>query len=115
MFKAHVTVTTKGYQRGAQWTNHGCIYTETAETFKELIEKLKDRYRWSGSGKSAWKNKRPMYQDKKSGGTVRAGWIVGFRAEDQDRSAPDGIYRHLQQDWISFTEENSKTLEWKAR
>ena len=105
MYTAHITLTRKGYERGAQWmqVNRETLY---AETLTELKQDLKSRY-----GKS-WKNKRPTYRDKKDGTTVRSGWVVGFREEQQDRSAVDGVYRCIGQDWVCITEDHSRPLEW---
>ncbi len=104
MYVAYISITTKSYARGAQWYR---VHEdkETADTLPELKKKLQSRY-----GKS-WKHKKPMYCDTKTN-TVRTGWIVGFRAEDQDRSAPDGTYRYLEQDWVSIRQETSSRIQW---
>ncbi len=96
MFTAHIIMTGKGYHPKAQWTT---FHSEEihAPTLPDLKAKLIDRY-----GKS-WKHKRPMYCDLKNGGTVRRGWVVGFRTYDYESSQGP---RHavLQQDWISLSE-----------
>lgn len=93
-------MTGKGYSPTAQWSRFGNDKVH-ASSLKELKEKLSERY-----GKS-WKHRRPMYRDKADGSTVRAGYIVGFRADDTGRFP---VAKWIQQDWVSFTE--CKPIEW---
>lgn len=106
-YTAHSTWTRKGYHKSANWQHVG-QETIAADTHRELIDKLKDKY-----GKS-WNHKKPIYRDRPNAEPVRCGWVVGFRVEDQDRSARDGVYRCLEQDWITFSEDTSSPITGKA-
>ena len=104
MFTAHITWTRKGYHKSQHWQRVGGE-TVHADSRDELVQELIEKY-----GAGPWKRKRPMYRDRLNGTSYKCGYVVGFRVVDQDRSAADGCYRCLEQDWISFTEDHSKPV-----
>ena len=91
MFEAYASPTVKSYHPTSQWSRYPDSKIASAETLRELREKLSQHY-----GRS-WKNKRPMYCDMKDGSTKRTGWVVGMRMQD-------GSDKWIQQDWVSVVE-----------
>lgn len=62
------------------------------ESMTEVREYLKERY---GNSK-----RQPMYRDTKDG-TIRCGWVIGFRNADWSHSP---VQHWLQQDWVMVEE-----------
>ena len=94
MFTAHITMTGKSYSPKASFTCFGEDKI-TAVSLKELKHKLSERYG------SAWKRKKAMYQDTRTGETTQCGWVIGFRASDWSHSP---VNKWIQQDWVSISE-----------
>ena len=92
MIRAHITMTGKSYSPKAKFS---CFHEEekTFEDMKEAMAWIKENY---GKAKRV-----PMYQDTKSGGTKKVGYVIGFRNADMSHYPAD---KWIQQDWISFYE-----------
>lgn len=93
MYSIKITSTAKGYAPKDEWSTFD-VSRHFFDTLDEAREFVRDRY--------AGKRGRPIYMDTKSRGTIQCGYIFSSREEDQDRSAADGVYRYMRQDWVSF-------------
>lgn len=100
MIELRITHTSRGYHpRNCYMVSH-----RSEERFPDVAAAkawIADRYR---------KSKRaPMYRDGKDGGAVKVGYVIGYRGEEQDRSATSGVYHYLGQDWIEFANVETST------
>lgn len=88
MVRLEITKTGKSYSPRSHWT----VYDKEAHDF----ETLADAKAWVRE--NIPKGKRsPIYVDTKSRGTIKTGYVIGFRVNDfRDR--------HLEQWWLSFAE-----------
>jgi hypothetical protein len=89
----HITPTGKGYHPDSDW-QHLSERPEIVEVedVKAAQAYIRDRY-----GKA---KRQPMYRDTASG-TVKCGYVVGFRNADWSHSP---VEHWLQQDWIELRE-----------
>lgn len=98
MIQLNITMTGKGYAKGSRWQqmHHERLdFSDMAEARKYL----RDRY-----GKC---KRVPMYADKKSGETIKIGYVYGFRNSDVSHYPVD---KWIQQDWVEFLEVKSIQL-----
>src|SRR3990167_10679355 len=91
MFELHITETGKSFSPKAKYSIFNQERKSGFSDMREIYQYLRERY---GSAR-----RQPMYIDRKDGGTIKCGWVIGFR----NSAASHAPVEHwLQQDWISI-------------
>ena len=93
MVRLEIAKTWKSYSPRAVWSR----YENEAHNF----ETMADAKAWVKENVPPGR-RAPMYVDTRSRGTIKCGYIVGFRVNDYD--AHGNRVKHLEQWWISFSE-----------
>lgn len=91
MFELHITETGKSFSPKARYSVFNEKRRNGFSDMREVYQYLRERY-----GKS---KRMPMYIDRKSGPTIKCGWVIGFRNSDISHVP---VQHWLQQDWIEL-------------
>lgn len=91
MIRIVITKTWKSYSPRAEW--------ESYDRESHFFDTIAEAKTWIRENVPTGK-RHAVYQDTKSRGTIRNGWIVGFRVNDYDHYGKK--VKHLEQWWIVF-------------
>ena len=100
MFELHITETGKSFSPKARYSIFNDDRKAGFSDMNAVYAYLRERY-----GKA---KRQPMYVDLKTGGTLKCGWVIGFRNSDISH-AP--VQHWLQQDWIHISKVETVDLD----